>query len=141
MKTAVISLSNEGARIAISLKEGLSDAHIFLHEKVSDAFEGRRFKSIITLTGQIFNRYDSVIYIAPCGVAVRALAKSLRHKTTDPGVVVVDVGGRFAVSLLGGHEGGANALAIAVSNIIGGEPVITTTTEALKSVIVGIGCR
>jgi cobalt-precorrin 5A hydrolase len=141
MKTAVISLSNEGARIAKSLKDGLGDAHIFLHEKVSDAFEGRGFKSIVTLTGQIFSRYDSLVYIAPCGVVVRALAKSLRHKATDPGVVVIDAGGRFVVSILGGHEGGANDLAIAVSNIIGGEPIITTTTEALKSVIVGIGCR
>lgn len=141
MKMAIISLSNEGARIAISLKEGLGDAHIFLHEKVSDAFEGRRFKSVITLTGQIFSRYDKLVYVAPCGVVVRALAKTIGHKATDPGVVVVDAGGRFAVSLLGGHEGGANDLAIAVSNVIGGEPVITTTTEALKSVILGIGCR
>jgi cobalt-precorrin 5A hydrolase len=141
MKTAIISLSNEGARIAISLKEGLGNGHIFLHEKVSDAFEGRRFKNIITLTGQIFSRYDNIVYVAPCGVVVRALAKTIGHKATDPAVVVVDAGGRFAVSLLAGHEGGANDLAVAVSNIIGGEPVITTTTEALKSVIVGIGCR
>ena len=141
MKTAVISLSDEGARIAVSLKDGLGDADIFLHEKVADAFAGRRFKSIITLTGQIFNRYDGLVYIAPCGVVVRAVAKKIMHKATDPGVVVVDAGGRFAVRLLGGHEGGANDLANAVSNIIGGEPLITTTTEALKSVIVGIGCR
>jgi cobalt-precorrin 5A hydrolase len=141
MKTAIISLSDEGARIATSLKDGLGDAQIFLHEKVSNTFGGRKFKSIITLTGQIFNRYDSLVYIAPCGVVVRAIAKTIGHKAADPGVVVVDAGGRFAVSLLGGHEGGANDLAIAVSNIIWGEPIITTTTEALKSVIVGIGCR
>ena len=45
------------------------------------------------------------------------------------------------VSLLSGHEGGANDLAIRVANLTGAEPVVTTTTEALKSVIVGIGCR
>ena len=45
------------------------------------------------------------------------------------------------VSLLSGHEGGANALAVRIANLIGAEPVITTTTEALKSVIVGVGCR
>lgn len=141
MNTAIISLSDAGARIAARLEEGLGDARIFLHEKVSDTFKGRRFKSIITLTRQIFSRYDSLIYIAPTGVVVRAIAKSASHKSMDPGVVVVDAAGRFAVSLLGGHEGGANNLSIAVSNIIGGEPVITTTTEALKSVIVGVGCR
>jgi len=141
MKLAVISLSDEGSRVVNHLKERLADADIFLHEKVAASFGGRRFKSIITLTRKIFNQYDGLVYVAPCGVVVRALANNIRNKRTDPGVVVVDASGRFAVSLLGGHEGGANDLAIAVSNIIGAEPVITTTTEALKSVIVGIGCR
>ena len=75
------------------------------------------------------------------GVVVRAIAPLIRSKFEDPAVVVLDAGGRWAVSLLSGHEGGANALAIRVANILGAEPVITTTTEALKSVIVGIGCR
>lgn len=141
MKTALISLSDEGARIVNRLKEGLGGADIFLHDKVSESFVGRRFKSIITLTREIFGQYDGLVYVAPCGVVVRALAQNIGHKMTDPGVVVVDAVGRFAVSLLGGHEGGANDLAIAVSNLIEGEPVITTTTEALKTVIVGIGCR
>jgi len=123
------------------LREGLDGADIFLHEKVSESFPGRRFKSIITLTQEIFGQYDGLVYVAPCGVVVRALAQNIKDKKTDPGVVVVDAVGRFAVSLLSGHEGGANDLAIAVSNLIDGEPVITTTTEALKTVIVGIGCR
>ena len=141
MKTALISLSDEGAGLVNRLKGGLGDADVFLHEKVSESFEGRRFKSIITLTREIFSHYDGLVYAAPCGVVVRALAENIRHKTTDPGVVVVDAVGRYAVSLLGGHEGGANDLAVTVSNIIGAEPVISTTTEALKTVIVGIGCR
>ncbi len=93
------------------------------------------------MTAEIFGNFDGLIFAAPCGVVVRALAGRIRHKTLDPAVVVVDVGGRYAVSLLSGHEGGANDLAITVSNILGGEPIITTTTEALKTVIVGIGCR
>ena len=86
-------------------------------------------------------KYEGLIYVAPCGVVVRAIAPFLEHKTKDPAVVVVDVGGRWAVSLLSGHEGGANNLAITVANAISAEPVITTTTEALKTLIVGVGCR
>ena len=56
-------------------------------------------------------------------------------------MVVVDVGGRWSVSLLSGHEGGANELAMLVANALSAEAVITTTTEALKTVIVGVGCR
>lgn len=100
-----------------------------------------RFDRIIELTADIFHNYSGLVYIAPTGVVVRALAPHLEHKLKDPAVVAVDVGGRWAVSLLSGHEGGANDLALAVSNILFSEPVISTTTEALKSLIVGIGCR
>ena len=42
---------------------------------------------------------------------------------------------------MGGHEGGANDLAVAVANALGAEPVVTTSTEAAKDLIVGVGCR
>ena len=99
------------------------------------------FERIADLTREIFSQVQGLVYIAPAGVVVRAVAPCLQHKTTDPGVVVVDVGARWAVSLLGGHEGGANELAVAVANALGAEPVITTTTEAAKDLIVGVGCR
>lgn len=141
MKIAVISLSNEGAVVARRLAKELPGAKVFLHESVRKASRTTRFRSIVALTYEIFDQYDGMVYATPCGVAVRVLAPNLRHKTTDPAVVVVDVGGRYAVSLLSGHEGGANELAVRVANILGAEPIITTTTEALKTVIVGIGCR
>ncbi len=74
-------------------------------------------------------------------MAVRAIAPHISHKTRDPAVVVVDVCARWAISLLSGHEGGANDLAVEVSNIIGSDPIITTTTEARKNIIVGVGCK
>jgi len=103
--------------------------------------EAERFSRIADLTASLFPVCRGLVYAAPCGVVVRAIAPLIRNKYEDPAVVVLDAGGRWAVSLLSGHEGGANSLAIRVANILGAEPVITTTTEALKSVIVGIGCR
>lgn len=141
MKIAIITLSAEGAAVATRLAEGRSDADVFLQESVDPEWQGRRFKSIMGVTAEVFDSYPGLVYIAPCGVVVRALAPNLKHKKQDPGVVVVDVCARYAVSLLSGHEGGANDLAIAVANIIGAEPVVTTTTEAKKKLIVGIGCR
>ena len=77
----------------------------------------------------------------PCGVVVRAIAPLLESKLSDPAVVVLDAAARHAVSLLSGHEGGANELALRVANLCGAEPVISTTTEAVKRIIAGIGCR
>jgi len=81
------------------------------------------------------------IMIAASGIAVRFLDGLAQDKHIDPAVVVLDEAGRFAISLLAGHEGGANRLAYRVANAIGAVPVITTATEALKPLVVGIGCR
>jgi cobalt-precorrin 5A hydrolase len=108
---------------------------------IPGSLKAERFTRIADLTASLFPVCHGLVYAAPCGVVVRAVAPLIRNKYEDPAVVVLDAGGRWAVSLLSGHEGGANALAIRIANILGAEPVITTTTEALKSVIVGIGCR
>jgi cobalt-precorrin 5A hydrolase len=147
--TALITLSDAGARLLAPLAAALPGARLYLHESVRVASAGEapglteaeRFTKIADLTAALFPVCRRLVYAAPAGVVVRAIAPLIRSKYEDPAVVVLDAGGRWAVSLLAGHEGGANELAIRVANILGAEPIITTTTEALKSVIVGIGCR
>jgi len=85
--------------------------------------------------------YRQWVLVMTTGIAVRFLQGLPKNKATDPGVVVLDEGRRFAISLLGGHEGGANALAYRVANLTGSVPVITTATETLKPLVLGIGCR
>ena len=140
-KTAVITLSNAGAKLAAILARDLAPCDIFLHRTVSRQLPGNRFSAVVPLTRRIFSQYRALVYIMPCGVVVRALDGLPRHKKTDPAVVVVDAGGRYAVSLLSGHEGGANELALRVANALAAEPVISTTTDAVKDLIVGVGCR
>ena len=142
VKIAAISLSNEGARVAAQAGRRVARrATCSCTPAFTEMPQAKRFDRIVELTGEIFPSYEGLVYIAPTGAVVRAIAPCLRHKTVDPAVVVVDVGGRWAVSLLGGHEGGANELALAVANILGAEPVVSTTTEAVKDLIVGVGCR
>lgn len=138
---AIITLSSEGACIAVALSEGLRNTSIYIHDSVETKIECRSFSRTLDLVSEIFGSYDGLVFIGPCGVAVRAIAPHISHKTKDPAVVVVDVCARWAISLLSGHEGGANDLAVQVSNIIGSDPIITTTTEARKNIIVGVGCK
>lgn len=72
---------------------------------------------------------DALVCFLATGATVRLLAPLLADKRTDPGVVCVDESGRYAVALLGGHEGGANALARRVTEVLGTEPVVTTATD------------
>ncbi len=81
------------------------------------------------------------VFIGAAGIATRFLSALPQSKHTDPAVVVLDDHARFAVALLGGHEGGANALAYQVARLTGAVPVVTTATEAVKPLTLGIGCR
>ncbi len=89
----------------------------------------------------VFHLHRQWIMIAASGIAVRFISPLIKDKQTDPAVVVLDEVGRFAISLLAGHEGGANELAYRVANATGAVPIVTTATEALKPFVVGIGCR
>lgn len=77
-----------------------------------------------------FAECDQLVCFLATGATVRLLAPLLADKSTDPGVVCVDEAGRYAVSLLGGHAGGANSLATEVGSTLSATPVITTATDA-----------
>ncbi|WP_055590343.1 precorrin-3B C(17)-methyltransferase [Peterkaempfera griseoplana] len=80
--------------------------------------------------GRAFAECEQLVCFLAAGAAVRLVAPLLADKATDPGVVCVDEGLRFAVPLLGGHGGGANALAEQLSEVLGTRPVVTTATDA-----------
>lgn len=73
--------------------------------------------------------FDAFVLVIAAGAAVRIVAPMLESKQTDPAVVCLDDTGRFAIALVGGHRGGANALAAHVAALVGAEPVITTASD------------
>jgi len=83
---------------------------------------------------QAFKECDAVVCFLAVGATVRLLAPLLNGKHEDPGVVCVDEALRFAVPVLGAHQGGGNALARRVAQTLGAEPVITTASDAAGSV-------
>lgn len=78
-----------------------------------------------------WSHYDGFVLIMAAGIAVRGIAPLLKDKRSDPGVVVMDEGGHFAVSLIAGHLGGANDLARQAAAVTGGQAVITTASDTL----------
>jgi cobalt-precorrin 5A hydrolase / cobalt-factor III methyltransferase / precorrin-3B C17-methyltransferase len=77
---------------------------------------------------------DGFVLFLATGAAVRIVAPLLADKRRDPAVVCVDEGGRYAVALVGGHAGGANALARQVGGLLDAEPVLTTATDSVGCV-------
>lgn len=139
---AGLTLSNNGIALLRHLSAKLSGLEIYVHQSCSNVGAGVLFfDRVADVTQKLFARYRGLIYVMPVGVVVRSIAPCVSHKLSDPAIVVTDVHARWAVSLLSGHEGGANRLADQVSWILDAEPVITTTSEAARNVIAGVGCR
>lgn len=90
---------------------------------------------------RVFHQHRQWVAVMASGIAVRYIDGLPASKYTDPALVVLDEAARFAIPLLSGHEGGANALAYEVARLTGATPAVTTATEALKPLTLGIGCR
>jgi len=133
----------EGHNLAVwSVRETAQPMAHFLAEQLSAAEPpGGSTSSNQQSFRTVYRQYGAWVFIGTTGIAVRYLQGLLEDKHTDPGVVLVDEAGRQVISLVGGHEGGANELSIRVANLLGAQPILTTATESLRPLILGIGCR
>ncbi len=76
-----------------------------------------------------FTEYEVLLFICATGIAVRAIAPVLKHKSIDPAVLVLDDQARHCISLLSGHAGGANAYTHLIAAMTDADPVITTASD------------
>ena len=129
VKTAIYALTPQGAELGSKLSAAM-DAKLFLSSRLSCDYScAASFDSLANLIITTFNSYSSHIFITATGIAVRSIAPHLGSKDRDPAVVVLDQDGKYCISLVSGHLGGANALARNVADITGGTAVITTATD------------
>lgn len=127
-KTAIFALTRKGAELAARIGAQIPGSACLCNYRC--ALPGMTlFAHISDVFPSAWRECDSIICIMGCGIAVRMVSPLLEHKAVDPAVVVVDQGGRFAVSLVSGHIGGANNLARQVASITGGQAVVTTASD------------
>lgn len=127
---AVWAVTPNGTRLAGCLCRKLADADLFVSKKVETVqIDANRFSRLSDVLADTFAAYRGHIFIMSTGIVVRLVAPLLTDKTRDPAVVVMDELGCHAVSLAGGHLGGANALAVKAAKAVEADPVITTATD------------
>lgn len=80
---------------------------------------------------EAFSQNGTIFAVMACGIAVRAMAPLIAHKSVDPAVLVLDPAGHFIIPVLSGHLGGANEIAENLSRKLGMTPVITTLSDNL----------
>jgi cobalt-precorrin 5A hydrolase len=140
MKLALIAITKHGIEHAKALKAALPEAELHVSEKqraLAPEAQGF-FPSIKDFTAGAWEQFDGLVYFVSLGAVVRTIAPFLKGKDVDPAVVTVDDGGRFAISLLSGHVGGANELADKVAAALGAQAVVTTASDARATIPVDI---
>ncbi|MBI1921390.1 MAG: cobalt-precorrin 5A hydrolase [Geobacter sp.] len=132
MKVAIIAITRNGALLGARLREGLGNSDLYVLQK----YRGQAGKESISFAGnlrellkQLWPEYQGFVCIMATGIVVRLIAPLLDSKERDPAVVVMDDAGKFAISLLSGHIGGANELACRCAFVAGAREVITTATD------------
>lgn len=113
-----------------SQNAGFSKVCLFLPQRICER-NAIAFDSLPAALEKHYHHFHAHIFIGAVGIAVRALAPLLLHKSLDPPCVVIDSEGHYVISLLSGHFG-ANHLARHLALLIGAESVITTSSDATK---------
>ncbi|MDP6824508.1 MAG: precorrin-3B C(17)-methyltransferase [Dehalococcoidales bacterium] len=140
-KIAVIAITRKGVDVGRQLGQLFPGGHLYLPQKFvpePQTNEHLFLPPVKTVVEEAFTRYRYLVLIMALGAAVRILASQVKDKRNDPGVVVVDERGTFAISLLSGHIGGANALTEMIASGIGARPVITTASDVGRIIAVDL---
>ena len=131
MRLSILCFTRRGCALARRVKEALSPAEcrMMTMEKFGQPdFEAYR-PPLTEAVGNLFSWCDQLVFIGSTGMAVRGIAPWVKDKKTDPGVLVIDEGGTYVISLLSGHIGGANALTVFLAECLGAQPIVTTATD------------
>lgn len=122
MKVAIVSVSDKGKKLAVTIKEKMDNDSTIIK---ADVFH-KNVKKYLKIA---FYEYDAIIAVMACGILIRSIAPYIESKTSDPAVLNIDDNGNFVISTLSGHLGGANSLTNKIAALIGATPVITTSSD------------
>lgn len=127
MNIAVIAVSPQGIIIAEQLKaEWQEQLTIFSTHQHSSVESIRNIKEHVDAH---FGDYSAWVFIGAMGICIRTIAEHVQHKYHDPAVINIDSTGRFVVSVLSGHVGGANELTEHIASLLGAQAVVSTQTD------------
>lgn len=143
-RIALVAITKHGTALLQRLAPRLPTADVIVSDKFAGQVEGLTNKvkpyigAFSAQIANLFADYDQIVFFVSLGAVVRLIAPHLKSKDEDPGVLVVDDAAQFVIPVLSGHLGGANAYAEQVAAVLGATAVLTTASDAGKTIPVDI---
>jgi cobalt-precorrin 5A hydrolase len=130
---AVLAITRRGLETALKIKDALDAAGlnsvVYAPKKYHQNGVVAIDKKVADFVADTYSTVDALIAVMATGIIIRSVAPLLESKLTDPAVVGADATGKYVISLLSGHYGGANELAKTIAKGIGATAVITTASD------------
>ena len=132
---AVVAITRRGVETALKIKDTLDrvglNSKVYAPKKYNQNGVVTFDKKLADFVKENYTTVDAIVAVMATGITIRAVAPLVESKLTDPAVVGVDATGKFVISLLSGHYGGANELTHTIAKGIGATPVITTASDIM----------
>src|SRR5512136_734465 len=132
---AIVAITKRGVETALRIKEALTEKDFLSIVYAPGKYVqtgviplDKRFDEFVK---DHYQTVDAIVGVMATGIIIRTVAPLLQDKMTDPAVIGVDASGRFVISLLSGHYGGANELTKLIADGIGATPVVTTASDVM----------
>jgi cobalt-precorrin 5A hydrolase len=142
---AVLAITRPGVALAARVAAALPVARLFVPNQWCAQAQAAAPGRVTCYSGgtsaqvsALFAEFTGIVAVLSLGAMVRLIAPHLRDKTHDPAVVVLDEAGRYAIPVLSGHLGGANALATHLAGILDAVPVLTTASDVQETLTVDL---
>ena len=119
MKIAIISVSDKGQKLAVTLKNKLDVDSTVIK---TDLYH----KNVKKYFSILFYEYDAIIAVMASGILIRSIAPLIESKVSDPAVLNIDDNGNFVISTWGESHA---------------TPVITTSTDVNKRLGIDVLAR
>ncbi len=132
---ALVAITRNGVETALKIRDTLAKLNlastVYAPKKYVQTGVAPFDQKLEDFIKGIYHNISAIVAIMATGIIIRAIAPHLEDKLVDPAVVSVDASGKFVISMLSGHYGGANELATLIAEGIGATPVITTASDVL----------
>lgn len=126
MKNAIILTSESSLQIARTIQNELDKTVIFTKADIEGTIQ---ISSINSCISDVFDEVKSILFIGAMGICVRSIAPYIKDKHIDPAIVNIDSTGKYVISVLSGHVGGANNLTQRIAHVLGAEAILTTQSD------------